>query len=111
MLKDLNLPNELNDPNELQQNIAFIGSPLNLLPVIFPPMETKDDKPKRKFDEIKWLNLDDKPENEIAKRGDIVLLSEIIANTMYWQAICTGPPSNSGLIFKHITNLDTVRIL
>jgi hypothetical protein len=41
---------------------------------------------------IKWLNLDPKAEKERAKHGDIVLLSEIIANTIYWQAICSRTP-------------------
>jgi hypothetical protein len=34
---------------------------------------------------IKWLNLDPKAEKERAKHGDIVLLSEIIENAIYWQ--------------------------
>jgi hypothetical protein len=36
-------------------------------------------------DEIKWLNMDPKPDKECEKRGDIVLLSEIIANSIDWQ--------------------------
>ena len=48
-LKELNLPNELNDPNEPQQNIAFIGSSLYLLPVSFPLIETKDNKTGKKI--------------------------------------------------------------
>jgi len=29
--------------------------------------------------------MDPKPDKEYEKRGDIVLLSEIIANSIYWQ--------------------------
>jgi hypothetical protein len=29
--------------------------------------------------------MDPKPDKECEKRGDIVLLSEIIANSIYWQ--------------------------
>jgi hypothetical protein len=42
---------------------------------------------KREFDEKKWLNMNSKPDKECEKRGDIVLLSEIIANSIYWQEI------------------------
>jgi hypothetical protein len=35
-------------------------------------------------DEIKWLNMDSKPDKDCEKRGDIVLLSEIIVNSSYW---------------------------
>ena len=40
---------------------------------------------KREFDEKKWLNMNSKPDKECEKRDDIVLLSEIIANSIYWQ--------------------------
>ncbi len=33
-------------------------------------------------DEIKWLNMNLKPDKECEKGGDIVLLSEIMANTI-----------------------------
>ena len=33
--------------------------------------------------------MNSKPDKECEKRGDIVLLSEIIANSIYWQATCT----------------------
>jgi len=31
--------------------------------------------------------MDPKPDKECEKRGDIVLLPEIIANSIYWQAV------------------------
>ena len=40
---------------------------------------------KREFDEIKWLNMEPKTDNECGKRNDIDLLSEIIANSIFWQ--------------------------
>jgi hypothetical protein len=43
---------------------------------------------KRIFEEKKWLNLNSKPDKECRKCGDIVFLSEIIANYMYWQDTC-----------------------
>jgi hypothetical protein len=36
-------------------------------------------------DEIKWLNMDPKLDKECERHGDIVLLSEIIANSIDWQ--------------------------
>ena len=39
---------------------------------------------KRELDEIKWLNMNLKPDKECEKRGDIVFLSEIIRNSMYY---------------------------
>lgn len=47
------------------------------------------------------------------KRGDIGLLSEIIANSIYWQLGLSvfGTPSNLGLSLEHITILSEVRIL
>jgi hypothetical protein len=35
---------------------------------------------KIKFYDIKWLNMEPKPDKECEKRGDIGLLTEIIAN-------------------------------
>jgi hypothetical protein len=41
---------------------------------------------KRKLDEIiKWLNMSPKPDKECEERGDIILVSEIIKNSIYWQ--------------------------
>jgi len=40
---------------------------------------------KREFDEIKWLNMNPKPDKECEIRGDIVLLPEIIANSVDWK--------------------------
>jgi len=36
---------------------------------------------KREFDEIKWLNINPKPDKECIKHGDIALISEIIMNS------------------------------
>ena len=38
---------------------------------------------KGEIDEIKWLNMNSKQDKECEERGDIVLLSEIIMNSMY----------------------------
>ena len=35
-----------------------------------------------------------RPDKEYEKRGDIVFLSEIITNSMYWQAIPTNNYEN-----------------
>ena len=40
---------------------------------------------EKKFSQIKWLNMNLKTDKEYKKRGDIVLLSEIITNSIYWQ--------------------------
>ena len=40
-------------------------------------------------DEIKWLNMNPKPSKRLELHGDIVFLSEIIANSMYWQVTLT----------------------
>jgi hypothetical protein len=40
---------------------------------------------RKKIDEIKWLNMAPKPDKDLKKRGDIVLLYEIIKNSVYWQ--------------------------
>jgi hypothetical protein len=39
-----------------------------------------------------------KPDKEWQKRGDIGLLSEIIANSIYWKKSDTSDQSNLGLI-------------
>jgi len=38
---------------------------------------------KREFDDIKWLNMNLKPDKECEKRGDIVFLSKIVMNSMH----------------------------
>jgi hypothetical protein len=40
---------------------------------------------RRELEEKKWLNMSLKPDKEFEKRGDIVFLSEIITNSIYWQ--------------------------
>jgi hypothetical protein len=55
---------------------------------------------KREFDEKKWLNMNSRPDKECEKRGDIVLLSEIIANSIYWQAMPTLYALNSKQIIE-----------
>jgi hypothetical protein len=54
--------------------------------------------------------MDPKPDKECEKHGDIVLVSGIIANSMYWQATCIRNSIKLGLILEHITNFDVVRI-
>jgi len=44
-------------------------------------------------------------------RDDIVLLTEIIVNSIYWQDTCIRNSIKLGLIFEHITNLAEVRIV
>jgi hypothetical protein len=41
--------------------------------------------------------MDPKPDKEFEKHGEIVLLYEIIANSIYWQDACT-----SSLIIKRL---------
>jgi hypothetical protein len=38
---------------------------------------------KNEFAEIKWLNINPKPDKEGIKHGDITLISEIITNSMF----------------------------
>ena len=52
--------------------------------------------------------MDPKPDKECEKRGDIVLLSEIIANSIYGKLSIVGTPSNLGLILDDITVLNEV---
>ena len=35
-------------------------------------------------DEIKWLNMDPKTDKECGIRDDMILLSEVISNSIYW---------------------------
>jgi hypothetical protein len=44
--------------------------------------------------------MNSKPDKECEKRGDIVLLSEIIANSIYWQAMPTLYALNSKQIIE-----------
>jgi hypothetical protein len=39
------------------------------------------------FEVKKWLNMNSKLDNKCENRDDIILLSEIIGNSKYWQAI------------------------
>ena len=41
-----------------------------------------------------------KPDKECEKRGDIVLLSEIIVNSIYWQGITGQKSVKSGVNFR-----------
>jgi hypothetical protein len=43
------------------------------------------------FEVKKWLNVNSKQDKEYGRGHDITLLSEIIANSRYWQAITTPP--------------------
>ena len=43
--------------------------------------------------------MNSKPDKECEKRGDIILLSEIIANSIYWQEIWNQHPSQSTVKF------------
>ena len=54
--------------------------------------------------------MDPKPDKECEKRGDIVLLSEIIANSIYGKLSIVETPSNLGLNLEHIINLAEVPI-
>jgi hypothetical protein len=38
---------------------------------------------KKEFDEIKWLNINPKPDKECIKHGDTSLTFEMIANSMF----------------------------
>ena len=49
------------------------------------------------------MNMNSKPDKECEKRSDIILLSEIITNSIYWQMITGQKSVNLGLIFEHIT--------
>jgi hypothetical protein len=53
---------------------------------------------EEKFSQIIWLNMNLKTDKEYKKRGDIVLLSEIITNSIYWQEIFTS----GGLVFTFV---------
>ncbi len=37
------------------------------------------------FEVKKWLNMNSKPDKECERSGDIIYLSEIITNSIYWQ--------------------------
>jgi hypothetical protein len=68
---------------------------------------------KREFDEKKWLNMNSKPDKECEKRGDIVLLSEIIANSIYWQVSTSLKNHHLDAEFNDITafpNVETISI-
>jgi hypothetical protein len=41
----------------------------------------------KNFDVKKWLNMNSKPDNKCETHNDIILLSEIITNSIYWQEI------------------------
>ena len=45
---------------------------------------------KKEFDEIKWLKQNIKPDKKSKKRSDIILIFEIIANTIYWRDTFTS---------------------
>ena len=66
---------------------------------------------KREFDEKKWLNMNSKPDKECEKRGDIVLLSEIIANSIYWQEIWHQRSIKFRTDLEHIINFTDVQII
>ncbi len=41
----------------------------------------------KSFEVKKWLNMNSKQDKECERGDDIILLSEIITNSRYWQAI------------------------
>jgi len=53
---------------------------------------------------IKWLNMDPKPDKECDKRGDIVLLSKIMANSINWHDYALITPSNYSERLKGISH-------
>jgi acyl-ACP thioesterase len=54
---------------------------------------------EEKFSQIKWLNMNLKTNKEYKKRGNIVLLFEIITNSIYWQGTYTQNSIKSGSNF------------
>jgi hypothetical protein len=61
-------------------------------------------------DEIKWLNMDPKPDKECGIRGDMILLSEIISNSIYWQVIYSRATVKFRAGSKHIINIAEFQI-
>ena len=47
--------------------------------------------------------MNSKPDKDCEERGDIILISEIIANSIYWQEICNQNLLNFGFDFDDIT--------
>ena len=54
--------------------------------------------------------MNSKPDKECEKRGDIVLLSEIIANFIYWQGICTRCLAVATTYMEPTNSLSTFRL-
>jgi hypothetical protein len=48
--------------------------------------------------------MNSKPDKECKKCGDIVFLSEIITNPMYWQEICSRNSDKLGADFRAYHN-------
>jgi hypothetical protein len=63
------------------------------------------------FEFKKWLNMEPKTDKENRGCDDIAFLSEIIANSRYWQETCSRRSVKLGLIFEHIITLTELPIL
>jgi hypothetical protein len=61
------------------------------------------------FEFKKWLNMEPKTDKERRSCDDIVFLSEIITNSIYWQEIVRRTPVNFGANFEHIINFTEVQ--
>lgn len=54
---------------------------------LYLPKKLPSSNVYRIFEVKKWLNMNSKSDKESRSCGDIAFLSEIIANSIYWQAI------------------------
>ena len=52
-----------------------------------------------------------KTDKKRARHVDIILLSEIITDSMYWQAICNQNSFKFGIDLEHIINFTEVHII
>jgi hypothetical protein len=55
--------------------------------------------------------MNSKPDKECEKRGDILFLSEIITNFMYWQEIYRRESAKFGANLDHIINISEFQII
>ena len=55
--------------------------------------------------------MNSKQDKECEERGDIVFLSEIITNSMYWQEINRQDSVKFGIDLEHITNFAGLRTI
>ena len=61
--------------------------------------------------QIKWLNMSRKTDKKRARHVDIILLSEIITDSMYWQVVWSRSSVKFGVTLEHILNLIEFKIV